>query len=389
MAFNFNDGDTLSTKYVKESNLIDAFIGNRLWVAGSSSTGGVGDNTITSKSSPVQTVAGGTNWKSASGGMAFSAGIKTDGTLWTWGSSSSGQLGDNTAVNKSSPVQTVSGGTNWRLLSCGGYFCMSTKTDGTLWIWGSGASGQMGNNAATNRSSPVQTVASGTNWNLVSGGRFHAAATKTDGTLWLWGSNTSWGQLGDNTAVNKSSPVQTVSGGTNWKLVSCGALHTTTIKTDGTLWSWGRNSFGELGNGADARQSSPVQTIAGGTNWRLISSGVYHVFATKTDGTLWGWGYCANGELGNNSVVYRSSPVQTVSGGTNWKLVNCGGYSTYGIKSDGSLWSWGFNAFGQLGDNTSTNKSSPIQTVSSGTNWKELGSGRYVMLAITFSDQQI
>jgi alpha-tubulin suppressor-like RCC1 family protein len=154
--------------------------------------------------------------------------LEPPGALWTWGSNFYGGLGDNTTTNKSSPVQTISAGTNWKQVSCG-YHTAAIKTDGTLWVWGSNSDGQLGDNTNTYQSSPVQTIAGGTNWKQVAGGWFHTAAIKTDGTLWTWGSNF-YGGLGDNTTTNKSSPVQTIAGGTNWKQVSCGTWHTAAIR---------------------------------------------------------------------------------------------------------------------------------------------------------------
>ena len=202
-----------------------------------------------------------------------------------------------------------------------------------LWTWGDDAQGQIGDNTTINRSSPVQTIAGGTNWKQVAGGGVHTAAIKTDGTLWTWGHNNQ-GQLGDNTIIQKSSPVQTISGGTNWKLVAGGYYHTTAIKTDGTLWTWGHNNQGQLGDNTIIHRSSPVQTVAGGTNWKLVACSYMHTAAIKTDGTLWTWGYNPQGQLGDNTIIYRSSPVQTVAAGTNWKLVAGGAYHTAAIRDD-------------------------------------------------------
>jgi alpha-tubulin suppressor-like RCC1 family protein len=346
--------------------------------------GVLGDNTSVSKSSPVQTVSGGTNWKQVAAGLYHAAAIKTDGTLWTWGYNSTGTLGDGSSiVNKSSPIQTVSGGTNWKQVAGGQSHAAAIKTDGTLWTWGYNAQGQVGDNSITHRSSPIQTVSGGTNWKQVASGGNNTAAIKTDGTLWLWGYN-SGGQLGDNTSTHRSSPVQTIAGGTNWKSVSGGSAHTVAIKTDGTLWTWGQNTLGQLGDNTRINKFSPVQTIAGGTNWKSVSSGIAYTAAIKTDGTLWLWGHNNYGQLGDNTIVHRSSPVQTVSGGTNWKQVAGGGFNIASIKTDGTLWTWAYNAQGQLGDNTIVHRSSPIQTVSGGTNWKLVAAGQQHTSAIFF-----
>ena len=363
-------------------NLVDTFRFAGLWAWGRSNWGQLGDNNYVSKSSPVQTVAGGTNWKQVSGGLSYTAAIKTDGTLWLWGNNGDGGLGDNTVTHRSSPVQTVAGGTNWKQVGCGSSHTAAIKTDGTLWTWGNNYYGQLGNNTVNRVSSPIQTVSGGTNWKQVSSGYYHTAAIKTDGTLWSWGGN-SYGVLGDNTVIHRSSPVQTVAGGTNWKQIDCGSDHTAAIKTDGTLWTWGNNYYGELGDNTITHRSSPVQTVSSGTNWKQVGCGFYHTAAIKTDGTLWLWGHNLNGQLGDNTVIHGSSPVQTVSGGTNWKQVGCGGYyHTAAIKTDGTLWLWGRNTYGELGDNTRTHRSSPVQTVAGGANWKQVEGGGEHTVAI-------
>jgi alpha-tubulin suppressor-like RCC1 family protein len=356
-----------------------------LWLWGRNFYGMLGDNTTVEKSSPVQTVSGGANWRMVACGGYHGSGIKTDGTLWTWGFNGSGVLGTNDTTARSSPVQTVSAGTNWKQISSLTQLMAAIKTDGTLWLWGLGGNGQLGIGSVGQRSSPVQTVAAGTNWKQVSVGATWVTAIKTDGSLWTWGFNGD-GQLGDNTQTERNSPVQTISAGTNWKVVSAGAdAHTSAIKTDGTLWLWGRNEYGQLGinNTSTSRVSSPVQTITGGTNWKHVSTGRGYTAAIKTDGTLWTWGRNDVGQLGDNTRTSRSSPVQTIAAGNNWRLLASGAYNTTAaIKTDGTLWVWGANGFGQLGDTTTNSKSSPVQTVAGGTNWKQVAAYSGMIIAI-------
>lgn len=353
-----------------------------LWGWGSNFFGHLGNDTRTHVSSPVQTITSGTNWKLVAAGDYHAGGIKTDGTLWLWGNNLYGQLGDNTANNKSSPVQTVSGGSNWKQLSAGRSYTGAIKTDGTLWLWGRNFYGQVGDNSNVNKSSPVQIVGGGGNWKLIACGRYHCAAIKTDGSLWSWGNN-NYGQLGDNTGTRKSSPVQIVGGGSDWKMVACGYEHTAAIKTNGTLWLWGNGTSGQLGNSGTSNMSSPVQTVAAGNTWRTVAANRQSTVAVKTDGTLWMWGRNAEGQLGDNTKVSKSSPVQTVAGGTNWKSVATGNqYRTAAIKSDGTLWLWGANGYGMLGTNNQAGYSSPVQTVAAGTNWKFVSGGFYFTLGI-------
>jgi alpha-tubulin suppressor-like RCC1 family protein len=356
-----------------------------LWVWGLGTYGRLGTNDLTNRSTPVTTFAGGTNWKQISSGFFHTAAIKTDGTLWTWGRGTNGRLGDNTATTRSTPVTTFAGGTNWKQISSGGYHTAAIKTDGTLWTWGYASYGQLGTNNTISRSTPVTTFAGGTNWKQVSSGNRHTSAIKTDGTLWTWGYGGN-GYLGNNDATNRNTPVTTFAGGTNWKQVGSGRFHTAAIKTDGTLWTWGYGGSGQLGTNNTTNRSTPVTTFAGGTNWKQVSSGNRHTAAIKTDGTLWTWGRGSEGQLGTNDTSQRNTPVTTFAGGTNWKQVSSGGYNTTAIKTDGTLWTWGSGSSGQLGTNDTTDKNIPVTTFAGGTNWKQVSAGRFHTAAIQSQD---
>ena len=295
--------------------------------------------------------------------------IKSDGTLWTWGGNNKGQQGVNDRTNRSSPVQ-VGSDTTWKntITTSGANSTRAAiKTDGTLWVWGMGEKGTLGLNQPHNTeySSPVQVP--GTTWKMISTGDSKTAAVKTDGTLWMWGSGT-YGELGQNDRTSRSSPVQIP--GTTWDYVHVGYEAQYGIKTNGTMWSWGSNYNGALGQNQApaqlARVSSPVQIP--GTTWKMADGGnLGYTLALKTDGTMWGWGYNDKGVLGNNSssdtgTPRYSSPVQVP--GTTWSFVACDtSKSNYALKTDGTLWSWGYQYHGQLGQNQGGegNRSSPTQ----------------------------
>ena len=351
----------------------------RLFSWGRNNYGQLGHGDTVYRSSPVQ-VGSSTTWSQIISGANHIIATKTDGTLWAWGRNNNGQLGFNDVINRSSPVQ-VGVATTWNLVSVGSYSVMATKTDGTLWLWGNNNAGQLGlNDSGVYRSSPVQ-VGSATNWSLIDGGNATFVAIKTDGTLWIWGDN-SQGQLGLNDVnVSKSSPTQ-VGSGTDWSKINAGGNHILAIKTDGTLWAWGLNNAGQVGNNSVSNRSSPVQ-VGSSTTWSQINTGPGSTLSlsTKTDGTLWSWGSNFTGQLGHGDTVYRSSPTQ-VGVATTWSQISVGQRTVGTIKTDGTLWTWGSNVSGVLGNNSVVNRSSPVQ-VGSSTTWNLVNVGSYSVIART------
>lgn len=331
----------------------------------------IGDNTTANRSSPVQ-VGSDINWVQISSATSTMA-IKSDNTLWGWGFNNAGQIGDGTTINRSSPIQ-IGSLTNWKQVSSGGsQFSLAVKTNGTLWSWGSGYKGVLGKGNNYNYSSPVQ-VGALTNWSFVSASDgSNVAAIKTDNSLWTWGYN-NYGQLGVGNEITRSSPVQVA--GTFWSKVSCGGGQVLAIRTNGTLWSWGKDRFGELGqNTTFTPKSSPTQ-VGALTNWAQIAACGGSSFAIKIDGTLWAWGRNVEGQLGLNDATNRPSPVQ-VGTLSDWSKISGGTAHTIALKTNGTLWSWGYNEFGQLGNNTAgiaSTTSSPTQ-IGSSTSWWFVSNG--------------
>ena len=376
----------LGTLFIEKDYLIDAYPNinpaiksTSVWYFGGRNNFGVlGTNDAIQRSIPSQFVFGGTNWNSIASSRNMTTAIKTDGTLWIWGYNGYGSLGNNDRVTRSSPVQTVATGTNWKSSAVGNRFAGGIKCDGTLWMWGKNTLNELGDNTAISKSSPVQTISTGTNWNCLSiGYSGQSGAIKCDGTLWMWGFGRAGTFANNNSSnVTSASPIQTVSTGTNWKNISVRCAYgMAAVKTDGTLWLWGYGNYGILGTNSTIGRSSPVQTIAGGTNWKCVLANDKTTWGLKTDGTLWTWGYNNLGQLADGSQTNKSSPVQTIATGTNWKLVGNSNEATTGInsalKTDGTLWVWGnSNYLPQWGNPYSTRLSSPVQILALGTNWK-------------------
>jgi hypothetical protein len=348
-----------------------------LWSWGWNPQGQLGQNDTILRSSPVQ-VGLVSNWSKAYESDSYSMAIRTDGTLWTWGYNGFGTLGHNNVIARSSPVQ-VGTGINWSAntaaAAINGSGVAAIKTDGTLWSWGARPELRAGA-AALYRSSPTQ-VGTLTNWSKVFISPYNSAtlSIKTNGTLWTWGYATT-GILGDNTRVDRSSPVQ-VGALTNWNTIDVNEI-AAAIKTDGTLWTWGDVRDGQQGLNDRVARSSPVQ-VGTGTDWSMVKCTSYHTVALKTDGTLWTWGRNSFGQLGqnssNNSLISRSSPVQ-VGTGTTWNGISIKKDSTLATKTDGTLWAWGSNSAGELGILDKINRSSPVQ-VGSSIGWTLTSSSNY------------
>ncbi|MDM1555989.1 T9SS type A sorting domain-containing protein [Chryseobacterium indologenes] len=315
-------------------------------------------------------------WKNLSAGGEHSVGIKTDGTLWAWGSNSNGQLGDGTTVNRNVPIQ-IGTGNSWLRLATGKNYTVAIKADGTLWGWGNNAYGQLGNGTRTDRFSPTQ-IGTLADWKDVGTGDDHTVAIKTDGTLWTWGRN-NYGQLGDGTTVDKLVPVK-IGTATNWESVSAGISHTLAIKTNGTLWTWGYNGYGQLGDGTMTSKSSPIQ-VGTAVNWKSVDAGGNHSIGLKTDGTLWSWGINYDGQLGDGTISQKNSPIQ-IGTATNWLNISAGNRFTFATKTNGTVWSWGENSDGQLGNGTSgtVNTTSPTQVGTSSDNMLVSAGSYYVLV---------
>ena len=340
-------------------------------MAGYNASGNLGQNNITDFSSPVQ-VGTLNSWPTEMDNGAYACNaVKSDNTLWVWGSDSYGQLGVNGLGAQSSPIQIPG---SWSVSSQGNYNSGAIKTDGTLWTWGYNNQGGLGLNNNTNYSSPKQ-VGSNNNWKAIHMDNARAVATKTDGTIWCWG-NASDGVMGNNRQPSSprfSSPVQ-VGTDTNWGSTLGGAWGTlNAFKTDGTFWAWGNNDYGQLGQNNRTERSSPTQLESGtGKQWTKISGGYTNYYiGLKDDHTLYTWGHGSMGNYGNlglnQAQTQRSRPTQIP--GTNWKDCSAGFIMCSAIKTDGTLWSWGYNNAGQLGLNQSTGvpRSSPTQIP--GTKW--------------------
>jgi alpha-tubulin suppressor-like RCC1 family protein len=343
--------------------------------------GQLGDNTTINKSSPISIVGGFSNWCQVSAGYYHSVGLRQHATAWTWGRNNYGQLGDNTTTNRSSPVSVVGGFSDWCQVSAG-YISIGIRTTGSAWAWGVNANGQLGDNTIVSKRSPVSVVGGFTDWCQVSAkGNFHTLAIRRNGTAWAWGYN-GGGRLGDNTITSRRSPVTVVGQFTDWCNISGGCFHSLGVRNNGSAWAWGSNSYGRLGDTTTTNRSSPVSVVGGFSDWCQVSGGAIHSLGLRTNGTAWAWGGNFSGRLGDGTVTSKSSPVTVVGGFADWCSLQAGDGHSLALRTNGSAWAWGANASGQLGDNTVTNRSSPVSVTSGSSNWYQVNAGAQSSLGI-------
>ena len=289
-----------------------------------------------------------------SGGRDHVVVLKSDGTVWTWGDNSFGQLGDGTKIGRSTPAQ-VQDLTDVIAVAAGRTVTMALKSDGTVWTWGINSSGELGDGTYVDRAFPGQ-VTELTDIVTIAADWSTCIALRNDGTVWTWGDNTKFGMIGDGdgTTANRSLPVQVI-GLNNIVAVSAKRAHALALKSDGTIWAWGNNQHGQLGNGTDTGESqipiptpTPVQVSGFTDPHATISAGYWHSMAMKDDGTVWTWGHNDVGELCDGTEINRSLPGKA-EGITDVLSLKGGEDYTMFLKRDGTLWMCGNNSIGQLG----------------------------------------
>ncbi len=347
-----------------------------VWAWGANGRGQLGDGTTTYRKTPVQ-VSTVTDIVQIDAGYEHAVALKSDGTVWTWGRNLLGELGDGTTTQRTSPVQ-VSGLTNIVAVSAGVYNTMALKSDGTVLAWGSNGYGQLGDGTSTSRLSPgqVYTLAGSppaavalTGIVAIEAESSSAFALTSTGGIYAWGSNDS-GKLGFYTSGLVSSPPATgvnvyyaTGTGSSAAAIDGGPGQTVAL-SGGTVYTCGTNYYGQLGYGTTSNTNNwPLSSVSGLSSVIKVDSGTSHIVALKSDGTVWTWGFNGYGQLGDNSGTDRNTPTQ-VSSLSGIVTVDGGSHFTLAIKSDGTVWAWGRNDNGQLGDNSYINRIVPVQVTS-------------------------
>jgi alpha-tubulin suppressor-like RCC1 family protein len=379
---------------------------------GVNTLGQLGDGTLNNALIPVQTsgLGPGSGVIAIAAGLSHAVAVKSDGSVWAWGSNNSNNLGNPSVIGPSTvpvPVSGLGAGSGVVAVAAGGNFTLAMKADGTLWGWGNNNNGQLGIGNQVSQPVPVQVKGPGAAGVLTgvaaisaapnAGGVF-ALALKADGTVWSWGNNAN-GQLGDGTATNRSSPVQVVDVGGAGTLTgvsaidaggTSGNLHSIAVRTDGTVLAWGSNANGQLGTGDHVSSKVPVQvaTLGTGSGVVAVSAATGLSIARRGDGSVLSWGDNSSGQLGNGSFFGRAVPAQVAGLGSGSGVTSIasgnGANHSMAVRADGALLAWGNNSSGQLCTGDLASQPAPV-VVTALTNVTAAAAGASHSLALTAS----
>lgn len=407
-----------------------------VWAWGDNSLGQIGQTDLLPRTTPTQ-IPGLSDIVSIAAGYQHALALKADGTVWAWGRNYEGELGQgSTYAAQATPLQ-VPGVSGIGFIACGGFHSMALTAPSSILIsWGYNVMGQLGNGNTTTQTSPVNT---GFQFRTISGGYYHSVGIGINGAPYAWGYDSD-GQLGNDVALaNQSSPVLVAGGFTDVVSISAGASHSLMCRAGTTVYAWGDDGLGQLGNGAGVTVDQPTPISIGISGWKVLAGAYHsnvfypggyvyafgdnsqgqcrvdplsvpkydspaglgwlyprpaelvggpssHVMMTASNGALMGWGDNSNGQLGLGSTSDYSSA--SVNPPAQWSLdvfiaISAGNAHTLGLKADGTVWAWGADSYGQLGDDvTLANKSAPVQ-VAGITGAMEVCAGGYHSLALT------
>ena len=295
-------------------------------------------------------------------GDSHSAAVTKDGDLYMWGTNGSGQLGIQSNVASNIPVKVNNSSSTLpeksvKYVALGTYHSAAITKYGSLYMWEYNNYGQLGNGSSGNYEKSVSPIKIMENVAAVSLGAWHSAAITKDGSLYMWGENSD-GQLGNGSTTNRSTPVKIME---NVATVSLGAWHSAAITKDGSLYMWGYNNYGQLGNGSSGNYEKSVSPIKIMENVAAVSLGAWHSAAITKDGSLYMWGENSDGQLGNGTTNNLTRPQRIA---VNVQSVELYGSYTTAISKDGGLYTWGYNLNGRLGNGTTTNSYTPIKIMS-------------------------
>jgi alpha-tubulin suppressor-like RCC1 family protein len=299
-------------------------------------------------------------------GFQFSLGISKNGETWSWGLNDYGQLGDSNTTNVLTPISVWGNKKTFCQITTGHYTSIGIDKNGQVWSWGSNVYGEIGDNTTTSKCTPVSILGNKKTFCQITGAYNHTLGIDKNGQIWSWGRN-DYGQLGDNTKISKCTPVSILGNKKTFCQIDTGGQntvnfgkHSSGIDKNGQIWTWGINPYGGLGDNSTTSRLTPVSILGNKKTFCSLSDGNFYMFGIDKNGQIWSWGYNAYGQLGDNSVVSRLTPVSILGTKKTFCKINSSNYTSLAIDKNGQVWGWGYNKCGNIGDNSVTCRSTPV-----------------------------
>jgi len=352
---------------ISTGNMITTSINNhgQVWTWGYNFQGQLGDNTTLPRRTPVSIYKSYGTCKTfchISTGYDHVAAIDHHGQVWTWGYNQYGKLGDNTTTERHTPV-AICGNKTFCRINAAGFNTRALDYQGKVWSWGHNYNGQLGDNTITSHRTPVAVCGNKT-FCHISGGSNNTFAIDYKGQVWSWGNN-SWGRLGNNSLDNTCVPVSIHGNKKTFCRIESKRYHTLAVDMYGQIWGWGYSQYGELGYFEDSGQYSELTPVMIHTHkYPKITAGYSSSYALigydRYHGQVWGWGYNLHGELGDDSQIYRNTPVSILGTSKTFRHISAGYFHVIALDHLGKAWGWGYNGYGQLGDNMNIDRWTPV-----------------------------
>ncbi|CAN7499354.1 fibronectin type III domain-containing protein [Acidovorax sp. LjRoot66] len=349
---------------------------------GANNSGQLGDGSTTNQSTPQPVTGLASGVASIAAGVAHTCALTLAGAVQCWGSNSSGQLGDGSLTSKSTPQPVTGLASGVAAIAAGNYYTCALTTAGAVHCWGQNTLGQLGDGSATNRSTPQPVTGLASGVAAIAAGANHTCALTTAGAVQCWGYN-NFGQLGDGSATDRSTPQPVTGLASGVAAIAAGVLHTCVLTTAGAVQCWGWNSSGQLGDGRTTNKNTPQSVTILASGVTAMAAGTNHTCALTTAGAVQCWGWNVFRQLGDGSTTDKATPQPVTGLASGVASIAAGVYHTCTLTTAGAVRCWGNNGFGQLGDGSSTNNSTPQPVTGLTSGVAAIAAGTYHNCALT------
>ena len=359
-------GNVLRTKILplisggQYHSILNDFSDYTVWGWGNNNSGQLGDNTILPKCIPISTLGQKKIFQTIASNEGTSFGLTSSGVIWGWGINNVYYLGDGSTINKCTPVSIHGTKKTFCKITAGAIVSSGIDHKGQIWCWGWGFRGTIGDNDTAIRCTPVSIYGTKKTFCEISSGREYMSSLDKNGMVWSWGHN-AFGQLGDNSTTNRCTPVSIHGAKKTFCYISATYNHTYAIDINNQVWGWGLNNYGIIGDNSVTVRYTPVSIHGTKKTFCHITGGYTHSVGIDTVGQIWGWGGNQYGQIGDNTTTSRRTPVSIHGSKKTFCYIAAGWFHSLGVEYNGNLWSWGNNFDGQLGDNSTTSRRTPVR----------------------------